>query len=478
MIGFRDDESTEVLAEAVPQPTSGEQPPASAEAKAPRHRWALYVAGGAALLSVGGLVGATFVQSPEEQRASAQAPPRSVLTAVVEQRRLASTLVTRGSVGPERQVEATPASAQGAAVTVVTAVRTKEGAKVKPGDVVVTVSGRPLLVLPGALPAYRDLKPGEEGDDVAQLQTALKSLGHYHSGDRKGYFGGSTKAAVRRLYDAVGFQIPDTGGEDDPGNRTALRAADDAVAAAQTALNALGGTQPAAAPGQPSIADQRKAARAALNRAKGDRAELIARTGPMVPMSEVIFLTAFPATVSKLGAKVGIPVEAPLITFATGRLTVTIKLQPEQVSLVRAGMPVELLSEALGRKAAGTVSSVGKLTTDQPDRTTEANGQAGQAGQPYIPVTVLPKKPLDSAWNAADLRVTITSAQTPGDVLVVPISAVSASADGATTVTVQDADGRERRVPVKPGVSGDGFIAIAPAGDDPLAAGDRVVVGQ
>ena len=35
-------------------------------------------------------------------------------------------------------------------VTVVTAVRTKVGAKVRPGDVVLTVSGRPLMILPGA----------------------------------------------------------------------------------------------------------------------------------------------------------------------------------------------------------------------------------------------------------------------------------------------------------------------------------------
>ena len=470
MIGFAgrdlEDAPTEVLRVS--------EPPRDIPAPR-RHRWALFVAGGAALLSIGGLIGATFIQSPEEQRASARPPAHSVLTAVVEQRKLASTLVTRGSVGPERQVEATPASAEGAAVTVVTAVRTKVGATVKAGDVVLTVSGRPLLMLPGSIPAYRDLKPGEEGDDVAQLQTALRRLGHYHSGDRKGYFGAATKTAVRKLYDAIGYQVPDTGGADDPGNRIALRAADDAVATAQAALDALSGTQPAAQPGQPSLAAQRKTAKAALARAKSDRADLISRTGPVVPMSEVVFLTSFPATVAALGAKVGSPVEAPLITFAAGRLTVTSKLQPDQASLVRPGMPVELLSETLQQKVSGTVGTVGKLTTDQPS---QADGGNGQPGLPYIPVTVVPDKPLANTWNGADLRVTITAAQTSGEVLVVPLSAVSASADGATTVTVQDADGRQRRVPVRPGVSGDGFVAVTPTGNAALAAGDRVVVGQ
>jgi peptidoglycan hydrolase-like protein with peptidoglycan-binding domain len=475
MIGFAGRDLEDEPTEAMPMPTV--EPPPTAAPR--RHRWALFVAGGAALLSIGGLIGATFIQSPEEQRASARPPAHSVLTAVVEQRKLASTLVTRGSVGPERQVEATPASAEGAAVTVVTAVRTKVGATVKAGDVVLTVSGRPLLMLPGSIPAYRDLKPGEEGDDVAQLQTALKRLGHYHSGDRKGYFGAATKTAVRKLYDAIGYQVPDTGGADDPGNRTALRAADDAVATAQAALDALSGTPPAAQPGQPSLSAQRKTAKAALARAKSDRADLTARTGPVVPMSEVVFLTSFPATVAALGAKVGSPVEAPLVTFAAGRLTVTSKLQPDQASLVRPGMPVELLSETLQQKVAGTVGTVGKLTTDQPNQADGGSGNGnGQAGLPYIPVTVLPDKPLGNTWNGADLRVTITAAQTSGVVLVVPLSAVSASAAGATTVTVQDADGRQRRVPVRPGVSGDGFVAVTPTGNAALAAGDRVVVGQ
>jgi len=40
-----------------------------------------------------------------------------------------------------------------------------------------TVSGRPALVLQGAVPAYRDITPGAVGDDVRQLQAALGRLG-------------------------------------------------------------------------------------------------------------------------------------------------------------------------------------------------------------------------------------------------------------------------------------------------------------
>ncbi|AGZ41625.1 peptidoglycan-binding protein [Actinoplanes friuliensis] len=464
--------------------------PAAAPAPAPREdgpvrrngrrRWALLMAGGATLLSLGGLIGASFVQSPEQQRASALPPAPSVLTATVEERLLASTVVTRGEVGADRQVEVTPASAQGAEVTVVTAVRTRVGAKIKPGDVVLTVSGRPLMILPGAIPAYRDLKPGDEGDDIAQLQSALRRLGHYDSGDRRGWFGPSTKAAVRRLYADIGYEVPDTGGPGGQEDREPLRAADDAVGAARSAVTSLkarlaAATPPPSAPGEPTLKDQLKAAKRTLARAEQDRRDLVARTGPMVPLAEAAFLTTFPATVVAVGRKVGDPVEAPLITFATGRLTVTAKLQPEQASLLRPGMPVEILSETLREKATGVVGTVGKLTTDR----SGGDGEEGQAaGLPYVPVTVTTKKALGNQWNNLDVRLTVTAAQTSGKVLVVPVSAVSASADGTTTVSVSRPSGDLVRVSVEPGVSGDGFIAVTPAADATLAAGDRVVVGR
>jgi peptidoglycan hydrolase-like protein with peptidoglycan-binding domain len=474
-----DDAETERL---VPSRPEGDPPVADPPVRRGRHRWALLVAGGAALLSIGGLIGATFVRSPEQERASARAPARSVLTATVEERTLASTVVVRGTVGAERQVQSTPASAEGAQVTVVTAVRTSVGAKVKPGDVVLTVSGRPLVVLPGAIPAYRDLRPAAEGSDVQQFQTALRKLGYYHSGDRTGYFGAATKAAVKRLYSAIGYQVPDTGGPDGYNDRAALRGADDAVSAAKATVASLtaqlaAGTPAPPAPGQPSLRDQLRSAKAALARVQSDRADLVARTGPMVPLAEMVFLSTFPATVTALGAKVGSPVEAPLITFATGRLTITAKLQPDQASLLRAGMPVEVVSETLGQKAQGTVAAVGKLTTDQDGGDGQASGNQA-AGQPYVPVTVTTKQTLANQWNGRDVRLTVTAAQTSGKVLVVPVSAVSAAADGDTTVTVQDRAGSLRRVGVQPGESGDGYVAVAPVEAGALHAGDRVVVGQ
>jgi multidrug efflux pump subunit AcrA (membrane-fusion protein) len=71
----------------------------------------------------------------------------------------------------------------------------------------------------------------------------------------------------------------------------------------------------------------------------------------------------------------------------------------------------------------------------------------------------------------------VERASTEEEVLVVPISAITATADGRTVVVRISADGREVRVPVTPGASGEGFVAVTVT-EGHLDSGDRVVVGR
>jgi HlyD family secretion protein len=434
-----------------------------------RQRIVLGVAVVCAVASTGGLVASTFVKSPEQARADTSAPPPTLLTSLVQRRVLATTIVTRGSVVPASTVEVTPVVAD-AGAQVITGVRVKSGDNVQAGEVLLAVSGRPLIVLPGKLPAYRDIKPGDSGDDVRQLQNALKTLGHYADGDPGGRFGPNTKTAVRKLYARLGYDVPDTGGPGGVADRPALVAARDAVEAAQRAWMALNrrisaGDQPGPAdepwPVQLAEADSR------LQRARQVEADLITRTGPKMPLAEFVFLADFPARVSAFNAKVGDAVKAPLITLAVGELAVAVKARPEQATLVRPGMPVQMVSETLGQQATATVTGVGEVTKPHGEATTT----------PYLPLTITPTQPLATSWAGLDVRVTITSAQTAAEVLVVPLSAVSAGADGRTTVSVVEHTGRSTTVEVRAGVSGDGFVEVTPISGE-LREGDRVVVSS
>ncbi|GLY01199.1 peptidoglycan-binding protein [Actinoplanes sp. NBRC 101535] len=427
-----------------------------------RRRLAILVPVIALIIGAGGLAAATVVQSPEEKRAEAAAPELTVLTAAVERRVLTSTLVTRGTVVPAGQLEVTPV-VDGAAAQVVTALHIKAGRQVARGQVMAAVSGRPLIALPGKVPGYRDLKPGDSGTDIIQLQTALRKLGHYAGGDRKGYYGGATKKAVRALYAEAGY---DTAATDGAGGRTDAAAVADAQAAvdeAKDALTDLDAEIAAAAPAaRPAL--QRTRARLVKQAARARTAydDLVATTGPMVPHSEYVFVPSFPARVASITAKVGQPVTAPFLTLAIGDLAVSVKIRRDQAALVHAGMAVEIASETLGENAKGTVTRIGALTTD-PDSQDAA----------YHPMTVDVTGSLDDSWADQDVRVSVVSAETEKKVLVVPLSAVSAGADGKTTVTVAGTDGTTTRIEVRAGVSGDGYVEV----DGELTENDRVVVG-
>ncbi|WP_037607390.1 peptidoglycan-binding protein [Streptacidiphilus rugosus] len=433
-----------------------------------RRRKAVLVAAVAALLvSGGGVVGAGFVQSPSQAAADTLPPRASVITAPVERQVLRQTVVLRGTFSDGRTVSATPTSVAGTASAptgagagtglMVTAVFVYQGDLVRAGRPLVEYSGRPVFALPGVLPMYRDLVPTARGKDVAQLQAALHSLGYSTGPDGEGTFGPGTKRAVTHLYRSMGYDTPVTG---------AATAA--AVKAAQQQLDTLR-AQHGASPSQ-------------LAQAQTDLAQAEAADGTMVPASEVVFVPTLPARVAGVPVAVGDTVKGPVITLARGGMTLTGMLDPSVGGLVKAGMRVSVLSETTGQQAAGTVDSVGSLTTSSgtasgADAAAPGGTAPTDAGPAYLPLIVRPDQPWPNSFAGQDVRITITAAATSGPVLAVPEAAISAGADTRTTVTVQDGGGALRTVTVSTGVSADGMVEVTPTAGV-LATGDRVVVGQ
>jgi hypothetical protein len=285
----------------------------------------------------------------------------------------------------------------------------------------------------------------------------------------------ATKSALVACYDELGYEAPTTG---DPG---ALRAAKDAVrqaeralVEAEDALERLQDAPPTPVPGEPDPLGQ---ARRQVELAEEDlataveaRDEVERTTGAMLPLSEVVFLPDFPARVERMAAVVGYDIttgggEGPLLTVSSGELVVRAQLDPAQRGLLAEGMPVEILSELAGITAAAEIASIGELAADP------ATGAQGHA----MIVTSTDGR-LDDVLAGGDVRLTVETAATEDEVLVVPLSAVFAGADGAVSVLKLRADGSQVRVAVQPGVSGDGYVAVTPLDSD-LAVGDEVVVG-
>jgi multidrug efflux pump subunit AcrA (membrane-fusion protein) len=68
-----------------------------------------------------------------------------------------------------------------------------------------SASGRPVLVLQGTIPAYRDLAPSTSGKDVLQLEEALKRLG-FDPGPVDGFYDEQTSTAVAQWYRAAAWE--------------------------------------------------------------------------------------------------------------------------------------------------------------------------------------------------------------------------------------------------------------------------------
>lgn len=160
-----------------------------------------------------GLVGGTAlgawsmgsrIQSPAEMAARTAPPEPSPILVPVESRVLSSDVVTRGTVrfGLPQPISIAPSTVKGGAGLISSLPR--PNAQFKEGDVIMSASGRPVLVLRGAAPAFRDMSPGTSGSDVQQLEEALARLG-FDPGPVDGNYDQKTSVAVERMYQKAGW---------------------------------------------------------------------------------------------------------------------------------------------------------------------------------------------------------------------------------------------------------------------------------
>ncbi|UGY92687.1 efflux RND transporter periplasmic adaptor subunit [Streptomyces gobiensis] len=449
-----------------------------------RRRWVVAVAAGAALVALSGLGASLVIKSPAQAAAEAGPPPRDVLTAPVEHRVLVSSLITRGQVvaGQTARIAPQISGGEGTSGAVITKIAAQAGSEVKQGQVLLEVAGRPVFALKGTVPVYRDLRPGATGKDVAQLQKALRDLGHGTGSDPEGTFGAGTKKALTAFYASIGYDPRPA--QDDEG--AALDTAEKTVKGAERALeDAEGAAEDADDAGTDDGGSRGKAvdrAREDLADARKAYAKAQAQSGPMLPAGEAVFLEGFPARVGSVQGRVGDQVTGTAMVVSSGRLLVEAYVPEYQKGLLRSDQPVEIHSELSGVTATGKVTSVADTMTTRGQSSggggDKGDGAAGPVGgeSGYL-VRITPDKALDPRLTGYDVRLTIEAASTGDKALVVPVTAITSGADGRTVVTVADDGGRQRRVEVRSGTSGDGYVAVEPVAKGGLKAGDLVVTG-
>lgn len=359
------------------------------------------------------------IRSPAEVAARTAAPKATPILVPVSRRVLATRVVTRGTAhyGSPQKLSVTGSRLKSGPRVVTTLPR--DGSDIGSGQVLMTISGRPVFLMQGAQPGYRDLGPGITGPDVRQLERSLRTAG-LRPGPVDGVYDTATEAAVARLYHRHGFE--------------------------------------------PLVATE-----SLLGRARPRQATVVAgaraSAGVQVPADEVVFVPSAPLRVTEHLAGLGARVRGPLVTVTDSHVVVDALVPVEQASLLRTGQRVVVDEPTLGIDTRGTVASVAARP-----------GTDGADGF-HVFVQVAVGRP-PAALVGASVRLTIPVRSTKTARLTVPVSAVSLGPDGGSRVerATDPSGNRTRAVPVRTGLSADGFVAVSAASGS-LSAGDLVLVG-
>ena len=377
-------------------------------------------------------VGLVLPSPWEKAQMNASATP--VVTAeVVEHTFPATSPRLSGVVHLGRSAVVSPTGAGSSAQSVITNTPARAGSTITPSDVVVEISGRPVVFLRMPFPLYRDLHVGDQGRDVAALQRALADIDLY-GGAVDGRFGSGTQAAVARLYATINVSAP---------------------------------LEEAAAAGSPVDASPAGVASPeGPNGTSGDARSGNAATRTWLPMQEVLaadFPTLTLVSVAPVGTTLGeqTPQAAQL---RGGSPTVEARVGIADKALFEVGQAVRLASAGDSSRAlSGEVVKVGDFV---------AGSDSEVAGHDVV----FSATDAGDGWRD-DEPVFVTRAGESTEarpVLAVPMTALREDDEGTFVMLVETGKAQaRRRLPVTLGAQAEGWAEVT-GGD--VVLGQRVLV--
>jgi len=478
--------------------------------------------------ALGSWIISSRIQSPADIALRSAAPTPSLIFAVVEKRVLVTNIVTRGTArfGLPQTITIAPSPLK-SQVGVITEIP-KFNTQLKEGAVVLSASGRPLFILQGKIPIYRDLAPGMSGDDVLQLKQGLKRLGFFTGIVNKNY-DQKTSLAVTRWYKSkawkpfgptsvqleklrileqrwgnVNKRMLEAKSSDviaelvverarvtaqyknnaamlevkeqeaahylvvlDPRQQKTARAA--AKAKLKLAQSAVDKTRLDGMIAIQTAIETRKVTKFTTtletkllkklaNELKISRQKL----GVQVPVDEIVFVPSLPVRVKEVKVQVGAPARGPMLTVTNNQLIINSSLTLNAAPLVKKGMDVYIDEKALGVSTTGVIKKIAN-----------SPGTFGVDGYHIYFEVAVAKTSMQI--EGVSLRLTIPVKSSGDAVIVVPINALSLSADGTSRVQVNNNNTIEYIV-VEPGLSADGYVEVTPVSGT-LTTDMRVVIG-
>ncbi|MGW6280401.1 peptidoglycan-binding protein [Kribbella sp. NPDC055071] len=413
-----------------------------------------------AAVSLGvGVVAGSRIASPEDAAAKTAAPKASQITVPVKKQALSSKVVGRGDASFDGAVNIRVETSGMTTPAIVTGKVPAVGSTITEGKALLEITGRPVIALAGVLPMYRALSPGSKGPDVLQLEQTLDRLG-LDPGTVDDEYDTDTSNAVERLYEKAGYDAPEA-------DQQLTQAVDGAKKQVDAAKNQLRQAQAQLKAAKAAKAKDLSVQQGAVDDAEANLADAVQakneaefKAGTPLPVSEVVYVKTLPRRVDDVKVERGGTVNGTVMSASGAALVVTVKVDAETAQRLKAGMAASL---DLGDGTA-VAAKVRRVTKN------------GSQYDVVVAPNSLTAKQL-ALLRDANVRVTIPVKSTAGKVLTVPIAALSSGSDGGSRVEVLR-DGKVELIPVKVGLSADGFVQVSPTGDSKLSEGDQVVVGK
>jgi peptidoglycan hydrolase-like protein with peptidoglycan-binding domain len=483
--------------------------------------WVIAVVAVLSLLA--GIALSRFIISPAEAASNAAAPEGGLITVPVEFRALSNNVTIRGDANFADSVDVTIETGDLGGPAVVTGQVPAVGASLGPASVALEVVGRPVIVLPGDLPVYRTLRVGVSGPDVLQLKQALQSLGINPGDVSSNVFDSATAAGVAALYAAVGYPAPAS----PDGTKENIASAQEGVANALDNLTAaqLALQQAKGGPSQVDIIEQanlvaaaeravedadcdidpntneclealealalaqavrdqvlapgntsaESAAVASANRALTAARALLteAQQGALtyLPSSEVLYLPSLPRRVDEVSVSRGSIVTTSVMRVSGATLVVEASAADTDAKLLAVGDRA-IMSMPDGTEHGATITVI------EPHKSDTGATDASRFDVLLEPDELTVEQLQGLQGN--NVKITIAVGETDGEVLAVPLAALTAGAGGEARVEVVDptGDGTETiLIEVTTGLAADGFVEITPV-EGKLEEDDLVVVGR
>jgi len=401
----------------------------------------------------------------------------------VDRRTLAERLTVGGTIGYAG--ETTVLARLSGTVTALPEV----GDTVDRGEQLYELSGEPVLLMYGDVPAYRELDEGvETGADVLQLEENLAALG-YEPGPIDEEFTSSTSAAVSAWQEDLGLEA--TGGVELgrvaflPGPRrvtevkaTLGEAIGSGGGGGLTADTRAESTTTLVAYETPGLEENVESPQPEGGREEGDAKPKREpeedkpdaeeeRTRPSEPPAA----SPDQAEASPEGGGGGegegsAPASVPVLKTSSTKRIVSVELDPDQQSVAHRGQRVGVLLPG-GGEAEGRVRRI---------TATEGSSEEapGTEAEPGVEVTIsITGKTRAPALDGAAVSVLLTQSVRK-DVLSVPLTAlVAIGGDRFAVVAIEGA--QRRRIEVTPGLAADGYVEVEGKG---LREGMRVETGE